>query len=170
MLNDVYNVFMAEYATEDMNVMVQTNSMKEADREEFLNQFEENGDKCLIGFCVMGGIFSEGIDLKNDRLIGTIVVGTGLLQVCNERELIAEYFNDKGMNGFDYSYKIPGMNKVLQAAGRVIRTMEDKGVIVLLDSRFMEYGYRSMYPKEWDDVKMVNVDNVKAIIKTIWDE
>jgi Rad3-related DNA helicase len=116
----------------------------------------------------MGGIFSEGIDLKSDRLIGTIIVGTGLPQVCDERELISQYFTERGLNGFDYSYKIPGMNKVLQSAGRVIRTMEDKGVIVLLDNRFLEYSYRQMFPKEWDDVNIVNINNVKEIVEKIW--
>ena len=116
----------------------------------------------------MGGIFSEGIDLKNDRLIGTIIVGTGLPQICNERELIAEYFKENSMNGFDYSYKIPGMNKVMQAAGRVIRTDEDKGVIVLLDDRFLEYSYRQMFPREWDDIVVTNVDSVEDTIRHWW--
>ena len=88
--------------------------------------------------------------------------------MCNERELIATYFGEKDMNGFDYSYKIPGMNKVLQAAGRVIRTMEDKGVIVLLDNRFTEYSYRQMFPKEWSDMQVVNIEIVQKVIENLW--
>ena len=171
MLNDVLEAFSEKYVNEnneDIEVIVQDSSMKEADRERFLSRFEEIKDGALLGFCVMGGIFSEGIDLKKDKLIGTIVVGTGLPQVCNERELISAYFNEREMNGFDYSYKIPGMNKVMQAAGRVIRTMEDKGIILLLDNRFKEYSYRQMFPKEWDDVCYVNVNNVKDVLSKIW--
>ena len=89
----------------------------------------------------MGGIFSEGIDLKNDSLIGAIIVGTGLPQVCNEREILKKHFDARGENGFDYAYRYPGMNKVLQAAGRVIRTKEDTGAILLMDERFLNRGY-----------------------------
>ena len=85
----------------------------------------------MIGFCVMGGIFSEGIDLTEDKLIGAMIIGTGLPQVCLERELLKYYFDRKNLNGFDYAYLYPGMNKVLQSAGRVIRTDQDRGVIAL---------------------------------------
>ena len=91
----------------------------------------------LIAFCVMGGIFGEGIDLKNEKLIGTIIVGTGLPQISNEKQILKEYYDDCGENGFDYAFRYPGINKVLQAAGRVIRTAEDYGVIILLDERFL---------------------------------
>ena len=89
-------------------------------------------------------------------------------QVCNEREIISDYFKEKGMNGFDYAYKIPGMNKVLQAAGRVIRTDEDKGVIILLDDRFLEGSYRSLFPREWDDVQVSNLNSIDDIISKLW--
>ena len=84
----------------------------------------------------MGGVFSEGIDLTEDKLIGAMIIGTGLPQVCLERELLKYYFDRKNLNGFDYAYLYPGMNKVLQSAGRVIRTDQDRGVITLLDDRF----------------------------------
>jgi Rad3-related DNA helicase len=106
----------------------------------------------------MGGIFSEGIDLTNDKLIGTVVVGTGLPQVCVERDIIMNYFKDKGMNGFDYAYKYPGMNKVQQAAGRVIRTHEDTGIIALLDERFATREYGVLFPREWNDISYVNIN------------
>ena len=80
--------------------------------------FEEERDHPMLGFCVMGGVFSEGIDLTHDRLIGVIVVGTGIPQVCNDREIVKNYFDQRGMRGFDYAYLYPGMNKVLQSAGR----------------------------------------------------
>ena len=160
LLKSVYEVVLQRKDFEDIVVMCQQSSMAEKDREEFLAQFETVGDKSLAAFCVMGGIFSEGIDLTNDKLIGTVVVGTGLPQVCVEREIIANYFKEMGMNGFDYAYKYPGMNKVLQAAGRVIRTHEDKGIIALLDERFGTREYASLFPREWSDLSHVTAVDV----------
>ena len=122
--------------------------MGESAREEFLQKFSmtESGGRSLLGFCVLGGIFSEGIDLKQDRLIGAVIVGTGLPQVCNEREIIRQYFDEREENGFDYAYQYPGMNKVLQAAGRVIRTADDVGIVALLDERFLQHTYQRMFP------------------------
>lgn len=104
-------------------------------QEAFLEKFREQSGKPLIGFCVLGSIFSEGIDLTGNSLIGVLIVGTGLPQICNEREVIRAYF-DRQQKGYDYAYRYPGMNKVLQAAGRVIRTAEDVGTILLMDERF----------------------------------
>ena len=98
--------------------------------------------------------------MTNDKLIGTVVVGTGLPQVCAERDIIMNYFKEKGMDGFDYAYRFPGMNKVLQAAGRVIRTHEDTGIIGLLDERFAGRDYTCLFPREWNNVKTVNRSNV----------
>ena len=123
----------------------------------------------LIGFCVLGGIFSEGIDLKKDSLIGVIIVGTGIPQVCLERELMKDIFDKTDDRGYDFSYKYPGMNKVLQAAGRVIRTEEDTGVVVLLDERFLQRGYREMFPREWENFRTVNLDTVGEEVAMFWD-
>ena len=158
LLKAVYEVVIERKDFEDIVIVCQQNSMTERDREEFLAQFETVGDKSLGAFCVMGGIFSEGIDLTNDKLIGTVVVGTGLPQVCVERDIIMNYFKEMGMNGFDYAYKYPGMNKVLQAAGRVIRTHEDTGIIALLDERFATREYAPLFPREWNDLSCVNLD------------
>ena len=127
-------------------------------------------DKNILGFCVMGGIFSEGIDLKYDSLIGVIVVGTGIPMVCNEREILRGYFEDKGIDGFDYAYRYPGMNKVLQAAGRVIRTEEDTGVVALLDNRFLQASYMNLFPREWKGCKKVSTGIVKNEIIRFWSE
>ncbi len=170
MLQDIYEAASILGLDDKAKVILQENSMKEIDREDFLKAFENDADETLVGFCVMGGIFSEGIDLKRDMLIGTIIVGTGLPQICKERELISDYFKDLGKNGFDYSYKIPGMNKVLQAAGRVIRTDDDKGVIILLDDRFMDLSYTSLFPREWDDVIVTDSDKVKDLLKKFWNQ
>jgi len=131
---------------------------------------EVSGAKTLIGFCVMGGIFGEGIDLKNDSLIGAIIVGTGLPQVCPEREILKKHFDAMGEDGFDYAYKYLGMNKVLQAAGRVIRTAEDAGIVALLDERFMQTGYRKMFPAEWQRVTPITIDNAGIAAANFWEE
>lgn len=164
LLRSVYDIVAELSEFKDIDVICQQNSMSESDREEFLSQFEQVGEKSMAAFCVMGGIFSEGIDLTNDKLIGVVVVGTGLPQVCAEREIIMNYFKNNGMDGFDYAYRFPGMNKVLQAAGRVIRTHEDTGIIALLDERFARRDYSALFPREWNDVKLVNMGNVSKEI------
>ena len=122
-----------------------------------------------MGFGVLGGIFSEGIDLVEDKLIGAAIIGTGLPQVCRERELLKTYFDGKGYRGFDYAYLYPGMNKVLQSAGRVIRTDEDRGVILLLDERFGDVRYREIFPREWKTVWYCSLRNVKEQMHRFWE-
>lgn len=151
-----------------LEIILQKNHMTELEKEEFLEEFQVSPDKTKIGFCVMGGIFSEGIDLKNDRLIGTIIVGTGLPMVCDERELFREYYDNRTKNGFDYAYLYNGMNKVLQSAGRVIRTTEDVGTILLLDERFLNRQYTDLFPKEWFPFETVNANNVNEKIERFW--
>lgn len=124
----------------------------------------------LIAFCVLGGVFGEGIDLKNDSLIGAIIVGTGLPLLCSEKEILKSYFNQSGESGFDYAYRYPGMNKVLQAAGRVIRTMEDVGIVALLDERFLQFAYRRLFPREWESFETVTVNTVAKKVERFWDE
>ena len=160
--------------------------MDEEEREYFLSRFEGNRDcvleekicmeveeeeeRSLLGFCVMGGIFSEGIDLKKDSLIGAVIVGTGLPQVCTEREILRRYFDGMGKNGFDYAYRYPGMNKVLQAAGRVIRTAEDVGIVVLLDDRFLSPSYQGLFPREWTEYEAVTADRIAGRLERFWNE
>ena len=158
------------YVTGEIEVLVQSQYMTEQEREEFLERFEIVKDHSLIGFCVMGGIFSEGIDLTEDKLIGAMIIGTGLPQVCLERELLKYYFDNQGLNGFDYAYLYPGMNKVLQSAGRVIRTDQDRGVIVLLDDRFMERQCQNVFPREWEDYKVCNSEGIRGELKRFWSE
>lgn len=167
-LSAVSDIYIEKYGQEDL--ILQTSSMKEKDREEFLQNFEDNADRkrTLIGMCVIGGIFSEGIDLKADRLIGAMIIGTGLPMVCNEREILKKYFDKSGSNGYDYAYKYPGMNKVLQAAGRVIRTQEDVGIVVLLDERFLQTQYLKMFPREWGNYEIVMKDNIDKGVDLFW--
>ena len=134
-----------------------------------MQAFEQPRAETLVAFCVMGGIFSEGIDLKADRLIGVMVVGTGLPMVCTEQEILRNYFDQKNGRGFDYAFQYPGMNKVMQAAGRVIRTMEDRGIILLMDDRFLRDEYQALFPREWRSYKVVNRRNVGKTVKEFWE-
>ena len=186
-LQQVFEIYQKYFNGEgNVECILQESHMNEESREAFLNRFRGNEDcdlqslvrmdieieeeRSLLGFCVMGGIFSEGIDLKNDSLIGAIIVGTGLPQVCNERELLKKYFDGWGENGFDYAYRYPGMNKVLQAAGRVIRTVDDFGVVALLDERFLSPAYQRLFPREWQGKVVVTVDQIGRKVERFWDE
>lgn len=168
-LEQVYEEFFPMMG-EQTDCIVQTTGMKEEEREEFLGEFEKERKHSLVGFCVMGGIFGEGIDLKEELLIGAIVVGTGLPQVGQEREILKQYFEAHGGEGFDYAYRYPGMNKVLQAAGRVIRTKEDKGVIALLDERFLQREYRRLFPREWEEYTVCSHENIGNVLENFWRE
>jgi Rad3-related DNA helicase len=174
-----YLVFFPSYAFMDQVVtrlkvktgqqlLLQENDMGEKEKEEFLNAFDGAAKESVIGCCVMGGIFSEGIDLKEDRLIGAVIVGTGLPMVCHERELFKEYYDEKKGRGFDYAYLYPGVNKVFQAGGRVIRTAEDKGAILLLDQRFLQRQYLSLFPREWFPYQIVNGEEMKEELRKFW--
>lgn len=154
---------------EDIRLLVQQNAMSEPEREAFLSAFSEDNEGTLLGLCVLGGIFSEGIDLTADRLIGAIIVGPGLPMVCNERELFRMYYADRCDAGFEYAYQYPGMNKVLQAAGRVIRTTEDVGAILLLDDRFLQSSYQSLFPREWGNCRRVSRDDMADVLHGFWD-
>ena len=168
LMEDVYQVYQDEFSVSWVRCISQHASMTELEREEFLNEFTEESEETLVGFCVMGGIFSEGIDLIGDRLIGTAVVGTGLPQVSCEREILKDYYDEKGEQGFDYAYRYPGMNKVLQAAGRVIRTKEDTGTILLLDERFLNRDYRNLFPGEWSNAGTCTLGNVEKYLQAFW--
>ncbi|TCO72299.1 ATP-dependent DNA helicase [Marinisporobacter balticus] len=162
-MQDVHERFQEKYP--EYATIIQLNTMSEEQREAYLLGFEKDPKDTLVGFAVMGGIFGEGIDLKADRLIGAIIVGVGLPQICLERDIIKDYFNEKNGNGFNYSYTYPGMNKVLQAAGRVIRTEKDKGVVLLIDERFNYGNYKRIFPREWNH--RINIKSEDEIIKTL---
>ena len=166
-MEDVLAIFEG-YDLSGIAHVVQEQSMNEQKREEFLRLFQEQREGSLVGFCVLGGVFSEGIDLTEESLIGAVIVGTGLPQVCNEREILRQYFDTQNTDGFDYAYLYPGMNKVLQAAGRVIRTENDRGVIALLDERFSGRRYRDTFPREWIDVKNIYVNNIGEKTAEFW--
>ena len=178
MLERVREIYMTRYHDPALaEVISQQAVMTEAEREEFLARFDTAGPfsitdadapRTLLGFCVLGGIFSEGIDLKNDALIGAVIIGTGLPMVCIERDLLKRCYDDMGLDGFDYAYRYPGMNKVLQAAGRVIRTEEDTGIVALLDERFLGRDYTGLFPREWADYKVCRVDDIAESLELFW--
>ena len=130
-------------------VMMQVPRMTESQKEQFLAVFNVNNPETVVGFAVMGGIFGEGIDLVGERLVGAIVVGVGLPQICLERDLIKGYYDERDNTGWAYAYTYPGMNRVLQAAGRVIRSDTDRGLLLLIDKRFSREDYRELYPPAW---------------------
>lgn len=168
-LGEVLTAFIRKYGPL-FDTAVQTEGMSEQDRAAFLSEFQEDRPKSLVGFCVMGGIFGEGIDLKAGRLIGVCIAGTGLPGVSPAREMISGFFKSQGLDGFYYSYLIPGMARVEQAAGRVIRTESDRGVILLLDSRFLTDEYRRNFPKEWSDALPVSLSTCGEALKAFWEQ
>ena len=153
----------------ERQLLVQDRGMTEAARETFLARFSADSQETLVGVAVMGGIFGEGIDLVGERLIGAVVVGVGVPQVCLERDLIKDYFDHQNGNGFAYAYQYPGFNRVLQATGRVIRTEADRGIIVLIDERFTHPRYRHLFPLHWRGFQVVqNTGEVKDKLAHFW--
>jgi len=171
-MKNVYEIFSEKYP--ETPSLIQTSGMNEEQRDIFLDSFQiqtdnKNKANTLIGFCVMGGIFSEGIDLTGDRLNGAIIVGVGLPKLSAERDIIKRYFEAKSNLGYEYSYMYPGMNKVLQAAGRVIRTETDKGIVLLLDERFNYNCYKQLFPEHWSHYKVVkNPAQMKKILSNLY--
>ena len=147
LMEDVYQVYEEEFSVDWVRCIRQNSDMTEREREEFLEEFQSR-EGTLVGFCVLGGIFSEGVDLIGESL--------------------KEYYDRKKQSGFDYAYRYPGMNKVLQAAGRVIRTKEDKGVILLLDDRFLGRDYGGIFPREWKDRSSCRLNTVEEAVSRFW--
>jgi DNA excision repair protein ERCC-2 len=153
----------------DALTVAQSAHMTEAAREEFLAGFRSDHIHTLVGFAVLGGIFGEGIDLVGDRLVGAVVVGVGLPQICLERDLIRSYYdNDEAGSGFYFAYTFPGVNKVLQAVGRVIRSDTDRGIALLIDTRFRQLPYRDLLPTHWNPVFVGDSTDVAVEAKRFW--
>ena len=166
-LDKVRAVFEEKYP--NIPVLVQQTALDEAGREEFLARFAPDPDETLLAFAVLGGVFGEGVDLAGSRLIGAAVVGPGLPQVGARQEQLRDYFERTRGSGFDYAYRYPGMNKVLQAAGRVIRTPQDRGVVLLIDDRFSMWDYRRLMPPHWSHFTPVYDCNVlRTDLEKFW--
>ena len=168
-MQDVSDEFAMMYP--DVPLTVQENGMDEDAREAFLAQFSADRPGTLVGFCVLGGIFAEGIDLAGDRLIGSIIVGVGLPQIGVEQNALRDYYEDTMGMGFEYAYQYPGMNKVLQAAGRVIRTETDRGLVLLIDSRYRTGSYRRLFPPHWSHLRRIeSAEQLSALLADFWAE
>jgi DNA excision repair protein ERCC-2 len=165
-LNAVLQEFQARYPS--VSVLVQRPGMTEPERDAFLAAFSVEHGETLAGFAVLGGIFGEGINLAGERLIGAVIVGVGLPQLCVERDLIRDYFQQQNAAGFDYAYTFPGMNRVLQAIGRVIRSETDHGVVLLIDARFNGLRYRRLFPAWWRFVRIRNSGGLREAVGGFW--
>ena len=166
-LRQVQEDFAARYS--DIPTLVQESGLDDTARAAFLARFEPKPAHTLLGFAVMGGIFGEGVDLTGDRLIGCAIVGVGLPQVNPQQEMLRRYYDAQNGSGFDYAYRYPGMNKVLQAAGRVIRTPEDKGVVLLLDDRFAKPEYQRLFPPHWRHLQYLqSTDALETALRAFW--
>ena len=152
----------------DVETLVQRPDMNEAERGAFLERFSDDNTDTLVGFAVMGGIFGEGIDLVGERLTGAAIVGVGLPGLSPERDQVRDHFDRTASSGFDYAYVFPGMNRVLQAAGRVIRSESDRGTILLVDERFAQARYRSLLPAEWQPVSVASELELRETLTTFW--
>ncbi len=152
------------------NILMQTHEMREKERVNFLKNFSTENDHTLVGFVVMGGIFGEGIDLVGDRLKGAVIVGIGLPGISLEREMIRHHFSENQMPGFDYAYRFPGLIRVFQAAGRVIRTENDRGTILLVDTRYSHPQYKGLFPQEWQVQETQNSEQIDQILGEFWAE
>ncbi len=152
----------------DGDIILQTPALDEAARDEFLAHFACDRKQSLAGFAVMGGIFGEGIDLVGKRLAGAAIVGVGLPGICVERDLIRDFFNTHEDSGFEYAYLYPGLNRVLQAAGRVIRTDDDIGVVLLIDQRYRTHRYRSLMPGHWQPNFVNDTDQLRNQLTQFW--
>ncbi|EQC1985118.1 ATP-dependent DNA helicase [Listeria innocua] len=166
-LETAFELFSEKYP--EVRVQKQQSFMNEAEREEFLAAFETGREETFVGFCVLGGVFSEGVDLRGERLIGTAIVGVGLAQMNVESDLIKDYYNETIGRGFDYAYQIPGMNKVLQAVGRVIRGEKDQGVVLLIEERFATERYKALFPAHWNHARTVkNTLQIEREVNEFW--
>lgn len=166
-LSSAMDRFKARFS--QISVLVQQPDMTEQARSAFLGEFENNDGRTRAAFAVLGGIFSEGIDLVGERLIGAVIVGVGLPQLSQERDLIRDYFNEKNGRGFDYAYTFPGMNRVLQAVGRVIRSEYDRGLVLLIDARFSQSRYQCLFPAWWQTRVASSVEKIRALAGAFWE-
>jgi Rad3-related DNA helicase len=163
----IHSVFCSSYPS--VSSIMQKRSMTMRERSEFLASFKSAPNETLVAFCVMGGIYSEGIDLAGDRLIGAVIIGAGLPTPTIEREAMSEYYAELYESGREYAYIYPGMNRVMQAAGRVIRRDDDRGVLLLIDDRFKEGVYRKIIPEHWKNLKYTaDTRSLGALLEKFW--
>jgi len=167
-MNEVFERYCL--ACPSVKVIRQRPGMEEKEREAFLEEFSEDAEESMVAFAVMGGLFGEGIDLAGECLSGACIVGVGLPQVCLERNILRDYYEEKLGMGFEYAYIYPGINKVMQAVGRVIRTERDRGAVLLIDERFSLAPYRNLLPEEWQIRRVRDGESITKCLKEFWEE
>ena len=154
----------------DIELLEQSPKMGDEARAAFLARFLPDCAGITVGLAVMGGVFAEGIDLPAERLCGAVVVGVGLPQVCLERDVLRKAFEESYQSGFRYAYQYPGMSKVLQAAGRIIRTETDRGALLLIDTRYSLSDYRALLPPHWSVQRVRQNEELSMLVKRFWEE
>ncbi|MEG3039831.1 MAG: ATP-dependent DNA helicase [Erysipelotrichaceae bacterium] len=166
-MNQIYQAFVSAHP--NITTTLQHGGMSELEKEAFLLSFQENRNQLLVGFCVLGGMYGEGIDLVGDALIASIIIGVGLPQINPEQNILRDYFEHKNQMGYPYAYVFPGMNKVLQAGGRVIRSNDDIGAIILIDDRYTTPIYQNLLPKHWQHFERINnIEDLKLSLNSFW--
>jgi len=163
----VYNIFRSRNTQAE--VIIQRSGMSEKSRQNFLKKFSLKTERSLVGFAVMGGVFSESVDLVGDRLTGAAVIGVGLPGISIEREIIKEYYS-QSETGYEYAYQYPGLSRVLQAVGRVVRSESDRGAVLLVDDRFADEGYMQILPEEWNMQQVSDADELRDYLEMFWSE
>ena len=161
----VYDRFTKLYR--DIDTLLQQREFDEPAQQQFLARFFETGNQ--LGFAIMGGRFAEGIDYQGDALIGAILVGVGLPQANNEQQLIQQDFEAMRLDGFDFAFRFLGLVSVKQSAGRVIRSEQDRGVVVLLDRRFQQRGYRQHLPAHWNPEYCRDLETLEQSLTAFWE-
>ena len=154
---------------ENVDLFIQKKEMTEQEKQDFISNFHQNDERSKVGLAIIGGAFGEGIDLVGDSLIGVAIVGIGLPKINFESDEVVEYYKKNEVDGFSYAYTYPGMNKVMQAVGRLIRTESDRGVALLIDERYMWNDYKSLFKKEWSDYEVIlSVDELKESLQNFF--
>jgi DNA excision repair protein ERCC-2 len=152
----------------EIDSLMQQREFNESAQQQFLSRFFDTERQ--LGFAIMGGRFAEGIDYQGDALIGAIIVGVGLPQANTEQKLIQQDFASLGLDGFDYAFRFPGLIRVKQSAGRVIRGEQDRGVVILLDRRFQQSGYARHLPAHWSPVHCKDAESLEQSLTGFWKE
>ncbi|HPX92972.1 MAG TPA: ATP-dependent DNA helicase [Bacillota bacterium] len=152
-----------------IDFLVQPSGMTEGQKEKYLAYFRgQERENSLVGLTVLGSLFNEGIDLVGEELTGVMVIGTGIPGLSPERDLLSQYYDAKSGNGFEYAYMWPGFNRVTQAAGRLIRSEDDFGIVLLIDDRYGRPDYLQLIPDDWNARHVEDRDQCLEMIRDFW--
>lgn len=162
---------LSEFQDDRIDFLVQPGGMTEQQKENYLGYFQrKGGEKPLVGLTVLGSLFNEGIDLVGEELTGVMVIGTGIPGLSPEREFLAQYYDEKTGKGFEYAFMWPGFNRVTQAAGRLIRSEDDFGIVLLIDDRYGRQDYRQLIPQDWNAQHTDDREECLEAIRVFWQD